>query len=376
MANIILYNSNEIVPAIGGVERVAKIMYDGLVANGHNVSILFYNEHDGNDKPSNQFKISSVNAINFIQEFINKNNTQLAINLCGLYNTTSATLIEACKKEKIKVVSVFHNSFDSLLWSNPQIQKLMNYNLLRNFFRRLLALVERLPFFKEGRYVYNNSDKIVLLSDSCIDEYKFFINRRADKVISIHNPMPFRADTITWEEKENSILFVGRLDHQKGLDKLLRIWAKANSPDWSLNIVGDGPMRQELESLALRLGISNNTHFCGHRNPISYYQKAKIFAMTSLYEGFPMVLIESMAYGCVPIAFDSYPAACEIIKDRGYLIEAFDEDIYWQQLSYLISHSAELRIKSANCIDYTMKFSPDIIIKKWENLIQNLVNPI
>ena len=178
-----------------------------------------------------------------------------------------------------------------------------------------------------------------------------------------------------WEEKENSILFVGRLDHQKGLDKLLRIWAKANTPDWSLNIVGAGPMRQELESLAVRLGISNNTYFWGHRNPTSYYRKAKIFTMTSLYEGFPMVLIESMAYGCVPIAFDSYPAADEIIKTRGYLIKAFDEDTYWQQLSFLISHSPELRIKSANCIDYSMKFSPDIIIKKWEDLIQNLVNP-
>ncbi len=372
MANIILYNSNEIVPSIGGVERVAKIMYDGLSANGHNVITLFYNEINGEDKPHNQVKLPTTGTVGFIKNFICSNKPHIIINLCGLYNTTSSLLIDACKGQNTKIISVFHNSFDSLLWSNHFLSKFMKYKYPKKILRLLLATIERLPFYKGGRYIYNYSDKIVLLSDSCITEYKFFINRQSTKVTSIHNPMPFKVDTTTWEEKENSVLFVGRLDHQKGLDKLLRIWAKTGQHNWNLNIVGDGPMREKLEVLARQLGISNSTHFLGHRNPICYYKKAKIFAMTSLYEGFPMVLIESMTYGCVPIIFDSYPAASEIVDTRGYLIKAFDENLFLDNLCFLMSHSVELKIKSSNCTDYSKQFSPDKIVGEWELLIQNL----
>lgn len=376
MANIILYNSNEIIPSAGGVERVAKIMYDGFIANGHNVAILFYYKISGEDKPNNQFKLPSTNTIYFIKDFIHRHNTHIVINLCGLYNSTSATLIKACKNTDIKIISVFHNSFDSLLWTTRHINKLMKLSFTRKLLRITLALIERLPIYKGGRYIYNHSDKIILLSDSYISEYKYFVYSDDNKVISIHNPMPFKTKNINWDEKDNCVLFVGRLDYQKGLDKLLKIWSKINNPNWTLNIIGDGPLKEDLKSLARQLGIANNTHFLGHRNPTAYYQKAKIFAMTSLYEGFPMVLIESMAYGCVPIVFDSYAAAKEIMYNNGYLIDAFDEDSFQRKLSLIMSHPDNLRPRSMNCIDYSRQFSPNIIIKQWETLIAELLKPL
>lgn len=372
MANILLYNSNEISPSVGGVERVAKIMVDGFAKSKHNVYVLYYNNMVGEDKPVNQFKIPMINPVGYIKKFVALKRIQIAINLCGLYNATSAILIDACKYENIKIISVFHNSFDSLLWRNSMLNKFMSYPICKNIFRCLLAILERIPI-KSGHYIYENSDKIVLLSKSYITEYKFFIDKKADKVIAINNPLPFKAILERWDMKENTVLFVGRLDKQKGLDKLLRIWAGITHDDWTLKIVGDGPLKAELKMLTIKLGIDESVEFLGYQDPCEHYKKAKIFAMTSLYEGFPMVLIESMAYGCVPIIFNSYLAAYEIVKDNGYLIDAFDEGAFKRQLTNMMSCQNTLRGKSLNCNRYTSDFLSEKIISQWNILIDNLM---
>lgn len=70
----------------------------------------------------------------------------------------------------------------------------------------------------------------------------------ANRVVSICNPLPISIERRTqWAEKENIVLFVGRLDSQKGLDKMLRIWSHINSNGWKLQIVGTGPLESKLK---------------------------------------------------------------------------------------------------------------------------------
>lgn len=114
-------------------------------------------------------------------------------------------------------------------------------------------------------------------------------------------------------------------------------------PDWHLDIVGDGPDAEMLKDSAQKLGLSRIA-FHGFQNPEPYYSRASVFCMTSTFEGFGLVLVEAMQHGCVPVAFDSYPAVRDIIShgENGILVPPFQEEIYSNALTSLINNPGEL----------------------------------
>lgn len=81
---------------------------------------------------------------------------------------------------------------------------------------------------------------------------------------------------------------------------------------YKLEIVGGGTEQVFFEKMAHSMCLKRIT-FHGFTNPTEYYKRAPILCMTSNYEGFPMVLVEAMQYGCVPFAFDSFPSLYDII---------------------------------------------------------------
>lgn len=100
--------------------------------------------------------------------------------------------------------------------------------------------------------------------------------------------------------------FVGRLIRLKRVDIIIRGFASvvAEHPDSRLAIIGDGPCRDELESLANELGISANVDFLGHRNDeevAACLQDSTALVVASQSEGLPFALVEAISCGCVPI---------------------------------------------------------------------------
>jgi len=90
---------------------------------------------------------------------------------------------------------------------------------------------------------------------------------------------------------------VGRLVPVKGMDRLVRAWAKLcrDVPDARLAIVGDGPEREFLETLADELGITENVHFAGWSDPLPYLAAARCFALLSHNEGMGRAVVEAFA---------------------------------------------------------------------------------
>ena len=103
------------------------------------------------------------------------------------------------------------------------------------------------------------------------------------------------------------LIYVGRLERAKGTDRVLRILARLKAAGLSLqlDLIGDGPQKQELEELARSLGISTLVTFHGWlpRTRVAlFYARAHIMLFPSDSEGWPKVLSEAMAYGVVPLA--------------------------------------------------------------------------
>jgi glycosyltransferase involved in cell wall biosynthesis len=114
------------------------------------------------------------------------------------------------------------------------------------------------------------------------------------------------------------VLGVGRFYPHKGFATLLKAFAlvRANRPA-RLVLLGEGPLRAELETLAHQLGIADQVSMPGFvENPFAYMRRAAVFVLPSEYEGLPNVLIQAMACGC-PVVSTNCPSGPEDILDNG-----------------------------------------------------------
>lgn len=156
-----------------------------------------------------------------------------------------------------------------------------------------------------------NKNKLFILPDS-IDIERF-------------KPLP--------QPRKYDCIFVGRIAPSKKVDTLLRVIAKVKKSknNLTVGIVGDGPLIDSMKTLAVQLGVMDNVKFLGFRkNPEHYYNSAKIFILTSYYEGLSMAMLEAMACGIpciVPDVGDMTDGAVDgvnaIVIDDPYDVNGF-----------------------------------------------------
>lgn len=382
MNRIMFYYIGEIAPSAGGVERVVALMHDQLVKRDFKITIVYAISQHKNDSIGNQVQlpnteINSEENIKFLRNLIIANQIDLVLNFAAIFNKSSLPLVLACNKEKVPIISVLHNTLELPLWENPLTKYFMPYRYFHLFLYFFLGIVQRLPFYKGANFIYKHSIATVVLSDCYISQFRKFVAFHANNIFPIYNPLPITPpNSIEWEKKENIALFVGRLTHQKSVDKLLKIWAELKTGDWLLYIIGDGPQKDQLIKLANKLGIMNSVRFEGYCDPFLYYKRSKIFCLTSIYEGYPMTLLECQAYGVVPIIYNSFSAAMDIVTtgSNGYVIPAFDKKTYVNVLQRMIVDDDLLKEKSKSSRSLISRYNVNDIISQWEQLILSSLN--
>ena len=121
-------------------------------------------------------------------------------------------------------------------------------------------------------------------------------------------PNPIRKISKTNRSKnleKKIILNVGRNVAQKNQLELIEVFSSCNYSNWVLRIIGNGHLKNKLLNKVRKLNMESNIEIIDFTKDIDkYYQTADIFALTSLYEGFPNALIEAMAHGVACISYD------------------------------------------------------------------------
>jgi GalNAc-alpha-(1->4)-GalNAc-alpha-(1->3)-diNAcBac-PP-undecaprenol alpha-1,4-N-acetyl-D-galactosaminyltransferase len=174
------------------------------------------------------------------------------------------------------------------------------------------------------KMIYRWSDVVTANSLGAVDALGDFVPKK--KLAFLPNPLSLdeRAEPATFAAP--TFITVTRLVEQKGLDVLLRAAACAfeSLPGWRLAIVGDGPLRAELQALADELGIAQRIDWLGQvSNPAVYLKGAKFFVLTSRFEGSPNALLEAMACGLPAVVSDASPGPLELIggdDDAGLIV--------------------------------------------------------
>ena len=374
--------------AYGGVLTVSEILSQLFFSIGYDIYWLIggRSEQERNVRfpkerifylPANE--LFAADNIRFIDEFVETKSIDYIINQDGLYE--GAQLIANTKVAAPMSISVIHSNpflnYDHL-WSD--ICFLRNRTLLEKFKR--IARIVLYPKIKRSlwlsiqqKFIFLKQSKshLNLLSEAYVEQLCRLDKTYNGECSAISNPNTY-AEVSDIDNKENIVLFVGRLDNRsKKVNYLIDIWkniAKRN-PDWKLLIVGDGMDADLIKKKAS--GISSIV-FEGYRDPTPYYRKASILCMTSIFEGFPMCMTEAMQHGCVPMAFDSFPAVNDLIINsyNGYIIKSFSRVDYAAKLEELMNDHTLRKTMSCNAIKHVARYNQDEILVKWVNLFDRL----
>lgn len=188
-------------------------------------------------------------------------------------------------------------------------------------------------------------------------------------------PNPLRKIEVHPISKEKIILNVGRNEPQKNQVKLIEMFASLkNAADWKLYILGNGALRSTLIQKVDELNLNNRVCLLDFRTDVDYYfQKASIFAFSSLHEGFPNALSEALANGLPCVSYDCPTGPAELIIDNknGFLVPLNDEALFIEKMQFLVDHSDARLAMGMAAKDVKTKLGVNVIAERYLKTILN-----
>lgn len=325
----------------GGAERVISVLSSHF-ADFYDTSLVYFEQekpfYELNPKinlislktPKNRilkilYKIFKIRKISTKHDII-----------ISFMDTTNILVLFSCAFSGKKIFISEHSSYDAIGFK---------LGLLRRIF-----------------YPFSNGLSVLSKQDF---EYFTFVKNKA----IIYNPFAFYKEFSEQENfnKENLIIFVGRLEDIKGCDIFLNALKIADLKDFRVEILGNGSKKNELESLAKNLNI--NVKFLGSIKEIqNFYKRAKIIVSSSKSEGLPNVLIESIFYKCLRVATPTNGAK-ELINDGvdGFLSKDFSPNELAKSIQKAINCDEKI---SQNAYKNIANFKLENIYQKWLDLIK------
>lgn len=215
-------------------------------------------------------------------------------------------------------------------------------------------------------------DKVILLTEE--DKKDNFANN--NKFTAIHNPLTTRKLEYYKRREKKNVIAVGRLVLQKNFISLIRAWAliATQIPDWHLNIIGEGPERERLQNEINQLHLEKFITLKGFSNEVDKeLEQSSISVITSVYEGFGLVILEAMAMGLPVISYTFPYGPRDIIENgtNGFLVPNQDEQALSARILDLVQNE-ELRNRMGQAaLKRTYDFDISLIVQKWMTLFYN-----
>ena len=270
--------------------------------------------------------------------------------------------------------------------------------------RARLVLSERNMLWREGAWnalglrakqaLYGRADAVTTVSSGVRQDVLARVPIAPGKVRVVYNPvvtesLARQAEAPLdhpWFHAERSVpvvLAAGRFVPQKGFDVLLRSFATVlrSGREARLVVLGEGPLRSELETLVSELGLSDAVSMPGFdKNPFRYMARADVFALSSRFEGLPGVLIQAMACGAPPVATACPSGPEEIISDpggNGLLVPVDDPEALAGAISRLLDASPRERAEmGARAREAVKRFTVEAVLRNYEAAVLGEPDPV
>lgn len=183
--------------------------------------------------------------------------------------------------------------------------------------------IQRLYNSTVGKFTFETADRILCYTET--DKQRLHRRGIDTNVSVVPNGVNCSWFTPTEDDPGEQLLFVGRLKEGKGPQYLLEAFGEVISdyPACSLQLVGDGPLREDLEQQASTLGIADRVAFRGevpNDELPELYADSRAFVLPSRSEGLPRTVLEAMACGR-PVVTSDLPQLRPLVEDVGYTFE-------------------------------------------------------
>jgi glycosyltransferase involved in cell wall biosynthesis len=203
-----------------------------------------------------------------------------------------------------------------------------------------------------------------------------------DRIEVIPNPVPVALHKARPAEAGNAgrftLLAVSRLDGvQKRLDRLIGAFSRiaVKHPAWDLRIIGDGPGQGDLCRLAAEHGVADRVLI---EPPVTdifgAYAQAHLFAIPSLWEGFPNALAEAMSHGLPAVGFEGAAGVAELIRrGAGWLAKGLDDETTLAvALNHAMADDEERAHRGKLAAQNMAAFAPEVQFNRWAALLESL----
>lgn len=175
------------------------------------------------------------------------------------------------------------------------------------------------------------------------------------------------------------VIAVGRLDYQKGFDRLIEAWewiqGTGKLTDWRLDIFGQGEWKEMLQRMIEEKGLQHSVQIHRPTKQIGEeYVKSSLLVMSSHYEGFPMVMIESMACGLPVVSFDYKCGPKDIIQHgiNGLLVPEGDIKALTNAMMEVMTDETYRRMLSRNARKVVDTYSEEAVMARWIRLFTSI----
>ena len=226
---------------------------------------------------------------------------------------------------------------------------------------------------------YPELDALAVLTLDDLRDYGALLEGTRTRVVRIPNALPELPGEPA-RTREKVVVAAGRVTWQKGFDLLIEAYEPIarRHPDWRLEIYGSGSRRRKLRRRVAQLHAHNDIFLMGVSSRLSERMaQASIFALSSRYEGFGMVIVEAMSKGMAVVSFDCPRGPSEIIDSGrdGVLVENKNVEALRRALLELIEDPERRSRYGEAALEKAKQFELTAIGPRWEELFDELTQP-
>ena len=294
----------------GGVEKHFLKLMDYMLEMGLKVDLILLE--------CNGEQISDVPAGVRIVDFESRSHRDVLfmnIKLLIMYLRSVQPAILHSAVDKVNVIACFSKKFANVK-TKLIVAQVSSIDLMEiSWFKPT-----RILHYLMVRISFPLADGFITPSHGIADQIKKLPFIGEKPVTGIHNPLLFELPSTDYVKSIfldgiPTVLAAGRLSPEKDYPTLLQAFALVRKNTiCRLYIIGEGAERQKLESLADKLGIQNDVTFAGYvKNPLDYMREADVFVLSSVKEGFGLVVLEALAVGTKVVSTDCKHGPSEIL---------------------------------------------------------------
>lgn len=219
-------------------------------------------------------------------------------------------------------------------------------------------------------------DKYVVLTEADADNYRRKFPEVAERLQVMRNPAPWPVAAPV-RERQRVVVAAGHLKKRKGFDRLIDAYAPIamERPNWKLHIYGEGPERRALSRQISRARLRDGIVMMGRTDEMEkVLEEAAIVALSSRFEGLPMILIEAMTKGAPIVAVDCPTGPSEIVVDgvTGRLVPRNKIAALTKALLELMDDPAQRARMSEQALVHAEQYQIDRIVQSWRDMFDDL----